>query len=104
MVHPSRATGPVRVPRFSELVGSDSPQAALPSPYATERTAHIFPPPPAVKRKFNPRVAAYSLAFVTVIVGGIYLGAVSRNVMERWQVLVLAANANEATQTMEVIQ
>lgn len=100
-MHPRRATGPVRIPRFSELVSSNTPTDSLPSPYASERTSHIFPPPPDTKRKFSPRVAAYSVAFVTVIIGGIYIGAASKDMMERWKVASLGVKVNEATETVE---
>jgi len=88
MVHPRRATETVRVPRFSELVGNSSTNSSpsLPSPLASENVPRGGPPPPQVKKPFNPRVAAYSLAFITVIVGGIYLGATSKDVMDRWEV------------------
>ena len=104
-MHPRRATGPVRIPRFSELVNSNAPSdPSLPSPYATERTSHIFrPPPDTSKRKFSPRVAAYSVAFVTVIIGGIYIGAASKDMMDRWKVCPLGGKTNEATDTVEVV-
>lgn len=83
MPHPRRATGEVNVPRFSELVGNTSPY--LPEPAANT----TLPAPPAKRLPFSPRVAAYTLAFVATIVGGIYLGATSRDMMEQWEVRIL---------------
>ena len=102
MPHPRRATGEVNVPRFSELVGNSSPY--LPEPAANT----TLPAPPAKRLPFSPRVAAYTLAFVATIVGGIYLGATSRDMMEQWEVRILffimeGVVLTTATETMEIV-
>ena len=75
MPHPRRGKAP-KVPRFSQIVKADAP--ALQSPLAHENNpANALPAPPE-QQKFNPRVAAYTAAFVSVMVGGLFVGVKSK--------------------------
>jgi hypothetical protein len=81
MPHPRRGSAPV-VPRFSRIVG-DAP--AIQSPHAREN-GNALPAPGG--RQFNPRVAAYTMAFMGVLVGGIVVGAKYREFMEHREVRI----------------
>jgi hypothetical protein len=71
MPHPKRIKPP-KIPRFSAIVKSEAP--ALESPHAHENKRQ--------SQKFNPNVAVYTFAFVATLLGGLYIGASSKN----WQV------------------
>jgi hypothetical protein len=81
MPHPRRLPK-ANIPRFSQIVKSDAP--ALQSPHARENVDGTALPAPA--REFNPRVALYTFAFVSVLIGGLTLGAKSKEIMERREV------------------
>jgi hypothetical protein len=83
-----------KIPRFSNLVRSDAP--AIQSPLAHENAPANGLPAPS-QQPFNPRVAAYTLAFVTVLVGGIFIGAKSRDVMNNREVANILKFTDEAT-------
>jgi hypothetical protein len=85
MPHPRRLVNP-KIPRFSNIVKSDAP-AALQSPHAHENLPVNGLPAPA-KQPFNPRVAAYTLAFVSVLVGGLYIGAKWKEITEFREVFI----------------
>ena len=71
-----------KIPRFSQLVGdAEATPKTLPSPFPHENQRTINE-----ERKFNPSVAAYTLSFVGVLVGGLYIGAQSKIGSERRQV------------------
>lgn len=90
MPHPKRLVNP-KIPRFSNIIKSDAP--ALQSPYAHENAPVNGLPAPA-KQPFNPKVAAYTFAFVSVLVGGLYVGAKSKDIMESREVFVLIVISN----------
>jgi len=83
MPHPKRIVKP-KIPRFSQLVGSDTP--ALQSPIVSEnrRPDRLAAPE---KEPFNARVAAYTFAFVGVMLGGLFVGVKSKEITERRQVV-----------------
>src|SRR5271170_5146448 len=72
-----------KIPRFSSIVKSDAP--AIESPHAHENSPVKSLSAPE-NQPFNPRVAAYTLAFVAVLVGGLFLGATSKDIMANWKV------------------
>ena len=80
MPHPRRPLT-AKIPRFSSIVKSEAP--ALESPHAHENSSSR-----AAEQKFNPRVAAYTLGFVGVLIGGLYIGATSKDIMANWEVKV----------------
>src|ERR1700737_5026367 len=82
MPHPRRLPTP-KVPRFSNIVKSDTP--AIQSPYPHENVNVL----PSSQQQFNPRVAVYTLAFITVIVGGVIVGAKSKDWMALREVILL---------------
>ena len=86
MPHPRRLPTP-KIPRFSSIVKSDE-APALQSPHAHENSPLNSLPAPA-QQSFNPRVAAYTFAFVSVLIGGLYIGAQSKDFMQNWEVLAL---------------
>ena len=86
MPHPRRIVTP-KVPRFSELVGSTAP--ALQSPLKHEKTS-LEPTQQDDKQSFNPRVAAYTLLFVSVLIGGLYAGFQYRVITDRRKVSLLS--------------
>ena len=86
MPHPKRFVNP-KIPRFSDIVKSDVP--TLQSPHAHENDPLNSSPSLTKSQPFNPRVAAYTFAFVGVIVGGVVLGAKSKEMMQNHKVLVL---------------
>lgn len=93
MPHPSRIKAPkASIPRFSNIVNSDAP--AIQSPYAHENA----PKSASVKREFNHRVAAYTLAFVGILLGGLYVGFMSREVMDNNAVSHRGIALTEATE------
>ena len=93
MPHPRRIVAS-KVPRFSELVGSTAP--ALQSPLKHENTA-LEPPKPIEKQPFNPRAAAYTLAFVSVLIGGLYTGFQYRESTDRRKVCYCVRETDEGT-------
>ena len=93
MPHPSRIRTPKNsIPRFSNIVKSDAP--AIQSPHAHENALNSG----SVKREFNPRVAAYTLAFVGILLGGLYIGFMSREVMDNHTVSSRGITLTEATE------
>jgi hypothetical protein len=66
MPHPRRLPTP-KIPRFSSIV-KDVP--VITSPHPHENVSLGAPP-----RQFNPRVAAYMMAFIGVLIGGVVVGA-----------------------------
>jgi hypothetical protein len=80
MPHPKALSSP-QIPKYSEIVRpNDVP--FLESPLRSERTAHLVPgelPLAPVKQPFNPRVAAYSVAAVAIIIAGAFIGAQSKS-------------------------
>ena len=79
MPHPRRGKAP-KIPRFSQIVKADAP--ALPSPLVHENAVpeNALPAPPE-QQKFNPHVAAYTAAFIGVLVGGLVVGVKSKDFM-----------------------
>jgi hypothetical protein len=73
-----------KIPRFSSIVKLDAP--AIQSPHAHENVPAIGLPAPE-KVPFNPRVAAYTFAFITILIGGIFVGAMSKDYMEKVEVV-----------------
>lgn len=94
MPHPKRIIKP-KIPRFSQLVGSDAP--ALQSPIVSENRGPERLTAPE-KEPFNARVAAYTFAFVGVMLGGLFVGVKSKEIMERRQVVGLKSLLMIATQ------
>lgn len=86
MPHPRRLPSP-KIPRFSSIVRSDE-APALQSPHAHENAPLNALPAPN-QQPFNPKVAAYTLAFVSVLIGGLYIGAQSKTFMQNWEVCTL---------------
>jgi hypothetical protein len=78
MPHPRRGTAP-KIPRFSQIVKADAP--ALQSPLTHENVPDNALPAPPEQQKFNPRVAAYTAAFVSVLVAGLFVGVKSKEIM-----------------------
>ena len=78
MPHPRRGTAP-KIPRFSQIVKADVP--ALQSPLTHENVPDNALPAPPEQQKFNPRVAAYTAAFVSVLVVGLLEGVKSKDIM-----------------------
>jgi hypothetical protein len=78
MPHPRRGKAP-KIPRFSQIVKADD-APALPSPLVHENAVpeNALPAPPD-QQKFNSRVAAYTAAFVGVLVGGLFVGVKSKD-------------------------
>lgn len=93
MPHPRRLVNP-KIPRFSNLVRSDTP--AIQSPLAHENAPGNSLPAPS-QQPFNPHVAVYTFAFVTILVGGLFVGAKSKEVMNNREVANLLRPADEAT-------
>ena len=84
MPHPRRGKAP-KIPRFSQIVKADAP--ALPSPLVQENAVSGNAlPAPEEQLKFNPRVAAYTAAFVGVLVGGLVVGVMSKDFMQAREV------------------
>jgi hypothetical protein len=92
MPHPKRLVNP-KIPRFSSIIKSDAP--ALQSPHVRENAPVDGLPAPS-KQPFNSRVAAYTFAFVSVLVGGLYIGATSKDVLKNREVSCLLVNSNES--------
>jgi hypothetical protein len=92
MPHPKRLVNP-KIPRFSSIIKSDAP--ALQSPHAHENAPVDGLPAPS-KQPFNPKVAAYTFAFVSVLVGGLYIGATSSDVLKNREVSYFLINPNES--------
>jgi len=80
MPHPKALSSP-QIPKYSQIVRpNDVP--LLESPLRSERTAHLVPgelPLAPVKQPFNPRIAAYSVAAVGIIIAGALIGAQSKS-------------------------
>ena len=87
MPHPRRLPTPT-IPRFSSIVRSDE-APALQSPHAHENAPLNGLPAPN-QQPFNPKVAAFTLTFVSVLIGGLYIGAQSKDFMQNWEVCTLA--------------
>ena len=83
-MHRRRLVTP-KIPRFSNIVKSDE-APALQSPYAIENSAVNVLAAPAPRQRFNPRVAAYTFAFVGVLLGGLHIGAKSKDLKQSWEV------------------
>jgi len=86
MPHPRRLAAP-KIPRFSSIVRSDE-VPALQSPHAHEN-AHLNGLPAPNQQPFNPKAAAFTFAFVSVLIGGLYIGAQSKDFMQNWEVCIL---------------
>jgi hypothetical protein len=84
MPHPRRGKAP-KIPRFSQIVKADAP--ALQSPLPHENVSGNALPAPPKQQTFNPRVAAYTAAFVGVLVGGLVVGVKSKDFMEAREVV-----------------
>jgi hypothetical protein len=76
-----------KVPKFSELVGSNAP-AALTSPLKHENASITEQWQSPEQQKFNPRVAVYTAAFVGVLIGGLFVGFKSREIMDYKKVML----------------
>src|SRR5438046_6125815 len=86
MPHPRRLPTP-KIPRFSSIVKPDE-APALQSPHAHEN-APLNGLPAPTQQPFNPKVAAYTFGFVSVLIGGLYIGAQSKEFMQNWEVCTL---------------
>jgi hypothetical protein len=84
MPHPRRGTAP-KIPRFSQIVKADVP--ALQSPLTHENVPNNALPAPPEQQKFNPRVAAHTAAFVSVLVVGLFVGVKSKEIMAAREVI-----------------
>jgi len=79
MPHPKKALIKPKTTPFSKLIKSvDAP--ALTSPIESENEGGR-----AKKQPFSPGVAMYTVAFVSVLVGGLYVGAKSKDFMDTRQ-------------------
>lgn len=76
-----------KIPRFSNIVGSEVP--VIQSPRGHEN-GNALPAPE--QRQFNPRVAGYTLAFITVLIGGLVVGAKSKDYMDRREVSIFVVS------------
>ena len=77
MPHPRRLPTP-KIPRFSSIV-KDVP--VITSPHSHENVGLSAP-----SQQFNPRVAGYTIAFVSVLVGGVIVGAMYKDFMDTQEV------------------
>ena len=76
MPHPKKALLKPKTTPFSKLIKSvDAP--ALTSPIESENEGER-----KKKQRFSPGVAMYTLAFVSVLVGGLYIGVKSNDFMD----------------------
>ena len=96
MPHPRRLPTP-KIPRFSTIVKSDE-APALQSPHAHENAPLNGLPAPA-QQPFNPRVAAYTFAVLGVLIGGLYIGAQSKEIMQNWEVCTLTFHTYKSNES-----
>ena len=70
-----------KIPRFSSIIKSDAP--AIESPLSHENSDAL---PTVEQKQFHPRVAIYTALFVGALIGGVLIGARSKDMIDNQEV------------------